>query len=66
VIQGKGYSAREHELDQRRSRSVLNTVRPCKICAKNGPFGFNDFKTAPHLAVFACRDHRADVEAALT
>jgi hypothetical protein len=66
MIQGKRYSAQEYELDQRRARSVRKVLRPCRVCGENGPFGFNDFKTAPHLAVFACRDHRADVEAALT
>ena len=65
MIQGKGFSARERELDQRRSRSVLKILRPCRICGEEGSYGFNDFKAAPHLAVFACRDHRGDVEAAL-
>jgi hypothetical protein len=37
----------------------------CEVCGKPGPFGFNNHRTAPELAVFACRDHREEVAQAL-
>ena len=56
--------AREDKI--RELQAGLTPMGSCEVCGKPGPFGFNNFRTAPELAVFACRDHRADVEAALT
>ncbi|WP_375408539.1 hypothetical protein [uncultured Methylobacterium sp.] len=39
--------------------------RRCAICAASAPFGFRDFLGKPELAVFACREHRDQVAAAV-
>lgn len=39
---------------------------PCEVCGRIAPFGFNNFRRAPKLAIFACREHRAEVQASIT
>ena len=63
-----------HLLDQRgqviaakvrQAQAVRRREQLCKVCGKDTPFGFNDFRHAPELAVFACREHREEVAKAL-
>jgi hypothetical protein len=57
---------RQAEADRIRARSAAREPEHlCEVCGKVGSFGFNYFRHAPELGVFACFEHRADVEAAL-
>ncbi|WP_264046928.1 hypothetical protein [Methylobacterium flocculans] len=49
----------------RHLQAGITPQSPCEVCGKPGPFGFNNFRRAPELAVYACCDHRAEVEASL-
>ena len=49
----------------RHPQAGIAAQSPCEVCGKPGPFGFNNFRRTPELAVFACREHRAEVEASL-
>lgn len=49
----------------RQLQTGITDEHPCEVCGKLGSFGFNNFRHAPELAVFACREHRAEVEASL-
>lgn len=49
----------------RHLQAGLTPMGLCEVCQRPGPFGFNNFRTAPELAVFACRDHREEVAKAL-
>ncbi|GJD72578.1 hypothetical protein [Methylobacterium goesingense] len=66
--------AMPHLIDRREQASAaklrqlqagVTPPSPCEVCGQPGPFGFNNFRTAPELAVFACLEHRAEVEASL-
>lgn len=46
-------------------KATAPTHLACEVCGRPASYGFNYFRQTPELGVWACRDHRTEVEASL-